>query len=41
LVEEWFVASPFKIQTSEDLEAIPEEAWGEYVRTTTDYDAWR
>jgi len=40
-VDEWFAASPFKIETREDLEAIPDEAWGEYVRTTTDFDAWQ
>jgi hypothetical protein len=40
-VDEWFEASPFKIATTEDFAAIPDEHWNDYVRTTTDFESWQ
>ena len=38
--QEWFDASPFKVETMEDLEAIPDAEWDAYVRSTTDFASW-
>ena len=40
-VDAWFEASPFKLRTTEDFEAIPEAEWDDYVRTTSDFESWR
>lgn len=39
-VDEWFAASPFRIEKTEDFEAIPEEQLDEYVRSTTRFLSW-
>lgn len=33
-------ASGFKVETDEDLEAIPEDVWELHVRTHTDFPSW-
>jgi hypothetical protein len=40
-VDEWLNASPFRIDTTEDLQAVPAEKWGDYVRTTTGFASWQ
>jgi hypothetical protein len=39
-VDTWFVASPFKIETTEDFDTIPDSEWDQYVRSTTDFESW-
>lgn len=33
-------ASGFKAETVEELKAIPDEPWDEYVRTNSDFSSW-
>lgn len=38
-VDQWFEASPFKIETTADFKAIPDAEWDKFVRTTTDFES--
>ncbi len=38
--EEFFEKSGFKIETSADLEAIPDEEWDEYIRSVSTFNDW-
>ena len=39
--QEWFDASPFRVESSEDFAAIPDAEWDAYVRSTTDFSSWQ
>lgn len=39
--QEMLDKSPFKIDSKEDFEAIPDDKWDEYVRGNTDFSNWR
>ncbi len=38
--EELFEASGFKVETMEDFKAIPDEAWDNFIRSSTKYFNW-
>ena len=39
-VEALFAASPFKIETSEDLEAVPDAEMDAYIRSISSFPDW-
>lgn len=39
-VDEMFSASSFKIESTEDFDAIPGAAWDEFIRTNTSFASW-
>ena len=39
--EEWFQRSGFRIDSQEDFKAIPDDAWDEYVRSSTSFSTWQ
>lgn len=39
-IQALFDASGFKIDTSEDLAAIPDEEWDAHIRASTDFSDW-
>lgn len=39
-VEELFSASGFKVNTQEDLEAIPDVEWNSFISDNTSYQNW-
>jgi len=38
---EMFDASGFKIESKEDFEAIPDEAWDTFIKSNTSFSSWR
>jgi hypothetical protein len=34
------VASPFKVETKEDFEAIPDDEWNTYIASNTSFESW-
>jgi hypothetical protein len=40
-VDEWFAASPFKIENTADFAAIPDDQWDAYVQKTTSFLSWQ
>ncbi|EBQ6113496.1 hypothetical protein DAZ36_25185 [Salmonella enterica subsp. enterica serovar Enteritidis] len=39
-VEELFDASGFKIESAEDLKAIPDAEWDSFIKSNTTYESW-
>jgi hypothetical protein len=39
-VDEFFAASGFKVESQEDLDAIPDDKWDEYVRSVSSFHGW-
>jgi hypothetical protein len=39
-IDAWFAASGFTIESTADFEAIPDQEWDDYVRSTTDFASW-
>ena len=39
--DELLTASPFKVETTEDFEAIPDAAWEAYIVATTSFESWQ
>lgn len=39
-VDEFFAASGFKVESREDLEAIPEDKWDMYIRSVSSFHDW-
>lgn len=40
-VNAMFAASGYEINSKEDLENIPEEAWDDFIRSASDFSNWR
>jgi hypothetical protein len=40
-VEQWFQKSGFKIESSDDFKAIPDDDWDRYVRSSTSFSNWQ
>ncbi|MCW2264257.1 hypothetical protein M2305_000204 [Gluconobacter cerinus] len=38
---EMFDASGFKIESKEDFEAIPDEAWDTFIKSNTSFSSWK
>jgi hypothetical protein len=38
--DELLAASPFKVETKEDFEAIPDVAWDTYIAANTSFESW-
>ena len=38
---DFFEASGFKVETSEDFAAIPDDEWDEFIRANTSYATWK
>lgn len=38
--DELLAASPFKVATKEDFEAIPDAEWDTYIASNTSFDSW-
>jgi len=39
--DEMFEASGFKIETSEDFKAIPDDKWDEFIRSISSFQNWQ
>ena len=39
--QEMLDASPFKVQSTDDFKAIPDNEWDAYVRKVTKFSCWR
>lgn len=39
-VDEFFAASRFKVESQEDLEAIPDDKWNEYIQSVSSFHDW-
>ncbi|WP_105258114.1 hypothetical protein [Pseudoalteromonas sp. T1lg88] len=39
-LDELFAASGFKIESKEDLEAVPSDEWEHFIVTTTTFESW-
>ena len=39
-LEELIDASGFKVESKEDFEAIPDEAWEKFIKSNTIYESW-
>jgi len=40
-VDEMFKASGFEIESQEDLAAIPDAEWDNYIRSVSSFDSWQ
>lgn len=40
-VGEFLTATGFRIQSADDLKAIPDEQWDSFVRANTSYGSWK
>jgi hypothetical protein len=38
--DDLLAASPFKVETKEDFEAIPDAEWDTYIATNTSFESW-
>src|SRR5580658_931089 len=38
--DELLAASPFKVETKEDFEAIPDAEWNTYIAANTSFESW-
>ena len=38
--DELLAASPFKVETKEDFEAIPDAEWNAYIAANTSFESW-
>ncbi|MGA3161570.1 MAG: hypothetical protein ABSC77_10160 [Terracidiphilus sp.] len=38
--DELLAASPFKVETKEDFEAIPDAEWDSYIAANTSFESW-
>lgn len=38
--EELIKASGFKVESEEDLAAIPDQDWEQFIQTNTSYESW-
>jgi len=39
-VQEMFDASPYKVESQSDLDAIPDDEWDRYIRANTAFQSW-
>jgi hypothetical protein len=39
-IDDMFAASGFKVETAEDLKAIPDDEWDAFVLRTTRFESW-